>query len=52
MKSRQSWAELHAFEVSRADNTPLFRQLYQALRESALSGRLAATSLLQDLTSR
>ena len=37
MKSRQSWAELYAFEVDRAENTPLFRQLYQQLRSAILS---------------
>src|ERR1700692_1058317 len=40
MKSRESWAELYAFEVNRADNSPLFRQLYQQLRSAILSRRL------------
>jgi GntR family transcriptional regulator/MocR family aminotransferase len=40
MRSRQSWAELYAFEVNRADNSPLFRQLYQQLRSAILSRRL------------
>ena len=40
MKSRESWAELYAFEVNRADDSPLFRQLYQQLRSAILSRRL------------
>ena len=40
LKSRQSWADLYAFEVTRADNTPLFRQVYQQLRSAILSRRL------------
>jgi GntR family transcriptional regulator/MocR family aminotransferase len=40
MRSRQSWAELYAFEVNRADDSPLFRQLYQQLRSAILSRRL------------
>jgi GntR family transcriptional regulator / MocR family aminotransferase len=40
MKSRQSWADLYAFEVSRANDTPLFRQLYLQLRSEILSRRL------------
>jgi GntR family transcriptional regulator / MocR family aminotransferase len=40
MRSRQNWADLYAFEVMRADETPLFRQLYQQLRSAILSRRL------------
>ena len=40
MKSRQSWADLYAFEVIRASDTPLFRQLYLQLRSAILSRRL------------
>jgi GntR family transcriptional regulator/MocR family aminotransferase len=40
MKSRQSWANLYALEVTRADDTPLFRQLYLQLRSAILSRRL------------
>src|SRR3954471_6064941 len=40
MKNRQSWANLYALEVTRADDTPLFRQLYLQLRSAILSRRL------------
>ena len=40
MKSRQSWADLYAFEVVRESDTPLFRQLYLQLRSAILSRRL------------
>jgi GntR family transcriptional regulator/MocR family aminotransferase len=40
MKSRQSWADLYAFEVIRGNDTPLFRQLYLQLRSAILSRRL------------
>jgi GntR family transcriptional regulator/MocR family aminotransferase len=40
MKSRQSWADLYAFEVTRENDTPLFRQLYLQLRAAILSRRL------------
>jgi GntR family transcriptional regulator/MocR family aminotransferase len=40
MKSRHGWADLYAFEVTRASGTPLFRQLYQQLRSAILSRRL------------
>ena len=39
MKSRQSWAELYAFELIRKSDTPLFRQLYLQLRAAILSRR-------------
>ena len=40
MKSRQSWAELYAFDVDRAGDTPVFRQIYLQLRSAILSGML------------
>ena len=40
MKSRQSWAQLYAFEVHRATDAPLFHQIYQRLRSAILSGTL------------
>src|SRR6267154_3402689 len=40
MKNRTGWAELYAFEVTRAEQTPLFHQLYQQLRSAILSRRL------------
>lgn len=40
MKGRQSWADLYAFEATRGNDTPLFRQLYLQLRSAILSRRL------------
>jgi GntR family transcriptional regulator/MocR family aminotransferase len=40
MKSRRSWADLYAFEVARANDTPLFQQLSLQLRSAILSRRL------------
>jgi GntR family transcriptional regulator/MocR family aminotransferase len=40
MKRRQSWADLYAFEITRTNDTPLFRQLYLQLRSAILSRRL------------
>jgi GntR family transcriptional regulator / MocR family aminotransferase len=40
VKSRQSWAELYAFEVDRAGDAPVFRQIYLRLRSAILSGTL------------
>jgi len=40
VKSRQSWAQLYAFEVHRATDAPLFHQIYQQLRSAILSGTL------------
>jgi GntR family transcriptional regulator/MocR family aminotransferase len=40
MKNRKGWADLYAFEVTRAEQTPLFHQLYQQLRSAILSRRL------------
>jgi GntR family transcriptional regulator/MocR family aminotransferase len=36
----KNWADLYAFEVTRAEQTPLFHQLYQQLRSAILSRRL------------
>ncbi|MGY8663684.1 PLP-dependent aminotransferase family protein [Bradyrhizobium sp. UFLA05-109] len=46
MKSRQSWAELYAFEVDRAADTPVFRQIYLRLRSAILSGALRPATKL------
>jgi GntR family transcriptional regulator/MocR family aminotransferase len=40
VKSRQSWAALYAFEVDRAADAPVFRQIYLQLRSAILSGAL------------
>jgi GntR family transcriptional regulator/MocR family aminotransferase len=40
VKSRQNWAELYAFEVDRAADAPVFRQIYLQLRSAILSGTL------------
>jgi GntR family transcriptional regulator / MocR family aminotransferase len=40
VKSRQSWAELYAFEIDRAADAPVFRQIYLQLRSAILSGTL------------
>src|SRR4051794_19136349 len=40
MKSRPSWADLYAFEVTRAGDEPLFRQLYLQFQSAILSRRL------------
>jgi GntR family transcriptional regulator / MocR family aminotransferase len=46
VKSRQSWAELYAFEVDRAADAPLFRQIYLQLRSAILSGTLRPATKL------
>ncbi len=46
MKSRQSWADLYAFEVDRAADAPLFRQIYLQLRSAILSGALRPATKL------
>jgi GntR family transcriptional regulator/MocR family aminotransferase len=38
--SRQGWAKLYAFEVDRAADAPVFRQIYLQLRSAILSGTL------------
>jgi len=40
VKSRLSWPELYAFEVDRAKDAPVFRQIYLQLRSAILSGAL------------
>jgi GntR family transcriptional regulator / MocR family aminotransferase len=40
VKSRQGWAELYAFEVDRAADAPVFRQIYLQLRSAILSATL------------
>jgi GntR family transcriptional regulator/MocR family aminotransferase len=40
VKTRQSWAELFAYQVDRAGDTPLFRQIYLQIRSAILSGAL------------
>jgi GntR family transcriptional regulator/MocR family aminotransferase len=46
VKSRQSWAELYAFEVDRAADAPVFRQIYLQLRSAILSGTLRRATRL------
>jgi GntR family transcriptional regulator/MocR family aminotransferase len=46
VKSRQSWAELYAFEVDRAADAPVFRQIYLQLRFAILSGTLRPAAKL------
>jgi DNA-binding transcriptional regulator YhcF (GntR family) len=46
VKSRQSWAELYAFEVDRALDAPVFRQIYLQLRSAILSGTLRPATKL------
>jgi len=46
VKSRQSWAELYAFEADRAADAPLFRQIYLQLRSAILSGTLRPATKL------
>jgi GntR family transcriptional regulator/MocR family aminotransferase len=46
VKSRQSWAELYAFEVDRAKDAPVFRQIYLQLRSAILSGALRPATKL------
>jgi GntR family transcriptional regulator/MocR family aminotransferase len=46
VKSRQSWAELYAFEVDRAADAPVFHQVYLQLRSAILSGTLRPATKL------
>jgi GntR family transcriptional regulator / MocR family aminotransferase len=46
VKSRPSWAELYAFEVDRAADAPVFRQIYLQLRSAILSGTLRPATKL------
>ena len=40
MKNRQGWASLHAFQLDRESDVPLFRQLYLQIRSAILSRAL------------
>jgi GntR family transcriptional regulator / MocR family aminotransferase len=46
VKRRKSWAELYAFEVDRAADVPVFRQIYQQLRSAILSRALRPATKL------
>jgi GntR family transcriptional regulator/MocR family aminotransferase len=46
VKSRKSWVELYAFEIDRAADAPVFRQIYLQLRSAILSGALRPASKL------
>src|SRR5882757_928814 len=46
MKDKQGWASLHAFQLDRASDVPLFRQLYLQIRSAILSRALRAGSKL------
>jgi len=46
MKSRPGWAALYAFEVDRAADAPVFRQVYLQLRSAILSGALRPATKL------
>jgi GntR family transcriptional regulator/MocR family aminotransferase len=46
VKSRPSWAELYAFEVDRAADAPVFRQIYLQLRSAILRGTLRPATKL------
>lgn len=46
MKSRQGWAELYSFEVDRAADAPVFRQIYLQMRSAILSGTLGPATKL------
>jgi len=46
VKSGQSWAALYAFEIDRAADAPVFRQIYLQLRSAILSGTLRPATKL------
>src|ERR1700712_5581351 len=46
MKNQQGWADLYAFRVDRAGDTPLFRQVYAQMRSAILSRALRAGAKL------
>ncbi|HEV7409646.1 MAG TPA: PLP-dependent aminotransferase family protein, partial [Bradyrhizobium sp.] len=46
MKSKQGWASLHAFQLDRESEVPLFRQLYLQTRSAILSRALRPGSKL------
>src|SRR5882757_11407803 len=46
VKNKQGWASLHAFQLDRESDVPLFRQLYLQARSAILSRALRAGSKL------
>jgi GntR family transcriptional regulator / MocR family aminotransferase len=46
VKNRQGWAELHAIEIDRAADAPVYRQIYLRLRSAILSGALRRATKL------
>lgn len=46
MRNQQGWADLYAFRVDRAGDTPLFRQIYAQMRAAILSRALRAGARL------
>ena len=46
MKNKQGWASLHAFQLDRDSDVPLFRQLYLQARAAILSRALRPGSKL------
>jgi GntR family transcriptional regulator / MocR family aminotransferase len=46
MKRRESWADLYAFEIDRAGDVPVFRQIYLQFRSAILSGALRPATKL------
>ncbi|MEA2819556.1 MAG: GntR family transcriptional regulator / MocR family aminotransferase, partial [Bradyrhizobium sp.] len=46
MKNKQGWASLHAFQLERENDVPLFRQLYLQIRSATLSRALRPGSKL------
>jgi GntR family transcriptional regulator/MocR family aminotransferase len=46
MNRRQGWADLYAFEVDRAADTTVFRQIYQQMRSAILAGALRPATKL------
>src|SRR5579859_7286658 len=46
VKGRRSWAELYSFEVDRAADAPVFRQIYLQIRVAILSGTLRPATKL------
>jgi GntR family transcriptional regulator / MocR family aminotransferase len=46
VRNRQGWAALYAFELDRAGEAPVFRQIYLQLRSAILSGALRPATKL------
>jgi len=40
LKNRRSWVDLHSFQVVRAGEAPIFRQVYMQIRSAILAGAL------------